>query len=82
MNTCTWFQPTPTYDSVGDGLVTMMEKIEAMFQPTPTYDSVGDLRSRRASLARFQPTPTYDSVGDGVGVLLLEGGPVSTHAHL
>ena len=38
--TC-WFQPTPTYDSVGD-IPTTRPRSSVWFQPTPTYDSVGD----------------------------------------
>ena len=38
------FQPTPTYDSVGDSRPRPSTAMPKKFQPTPTYDSVGDGR--------------------------------------
>ena len=41
---CAVFQPTPTYDSVGDPFPRSKASVLTLFQPTPTYDSVGDPR--------------------------------------
>ena len=79
------FQPTPTYDSVGDPGLLGWQMGFHVFQPTPTYDSVGDLRQyamAAEAIFAFQPTPTYDSVGDEMDRGSARDDEVSTHAHL